>query len=60
MNNIVYYNEMSEENYKKCLTNVREGHHYRMVEWFTINQFLENIENHKDYAEQMGDPYTLK
>ena len=60
MNNIVYYNDMSEDEYKKCLTNVREGHHYRMVEWFTINQFLKNIEDHKEYSEQMGDPYILK
>ena len=60
MNNIEYYNVISEEAYKKCLMNVREGHHYRNVEWFTINQFLENIESYKEYSENMGDPYTLK
>ena len=60
MNNIEYYNNISEEEYKKCLMNVREGHHYRNVEWFTINQFLENIESYKEYSENMGDPYTLK
>lgn len=60
VNNIEYYNNISEEEYKKCLMNVREGHHYRNVEWFTINQFLENIESYKEYSENMGDPYTLK
>jgi glycosyltransferase involved in cell wall biosynthesis len=60
MNNIEYYNSISEDEFKKCLMNVRNSHHYRTVEWFTVNQFIENIESHKEYSENMGDPYTLK
>lgn len=59
MNNIEYYNAMSEDGFKECLINVRKGHHYRTVEWFTVKQFMNNIESHKEYAENMGDPYKL-
>ena len=59
MNNIEYYNSITEERYKEILNNVRKGHHYRTIEWFTIDQFIKNIECYKDYAEQMGDPYIL-
>ena len=59
INNIEYYNAVSEEKFKSCLMTVRNGHHYRTVEWFTVDQFIENIENHKEYAEKMGDPYKL-
>jgi cellulose synthase/poly-beta-1,6-N-acetylglucosamine synthase-like glycosyltransferase len=59
MNNNEYYNSMSEDAFKECLINVRKGHHYRTVEWFTINQFINNIESYKEYAENMGDPYKL-
>ena len=59
MNNIDYYNSVSEETFRKCLMNVRNGHHYRTVEWFTIDQFIENIESYKEYADKMGDPYKL-
>ena len=60
MNNIEYYNSITEERYKEILNNVRKGHHYRDIEWFTVDQFIKNIESYKDYAEKMGDPYTLK
>jgi glycosyltransferase involved in cell wall biosynthesis len=58
-NNIEYYNFISEENFKKCLMNVRNGHHYRTIEWFTVDKFIETIESYKEYAEKMGDPYKL-
>ena len=57
--NIEYYNSISEEKFKSILTNVRTGHHYRTVERFTVDQFIKNIESYKEYAEKMGDPYTL-
>lgn len=59
MNNIEYYNNISEDKFKSILMNVRNGHHYKSVEWFTIDQFIEKIESYKEYAEKMGDPYTL-
>lgn len=59
MKNIDYYNEVSEDKFKSILKNVREGHHYRTIEKFTIDQFIHNIESYKVYAEQMGDPYKL-
>jgi hypothetical protein len=59
MNNIEYYNNISEDKFRTCLMNVRKGHHYRTVEWFTVNQFIENINKYKEYAEKMGDPYML-
>ena len=59
MNNIEYYNSISEDKFKSILMNVRNGHHYKSVEWFTIDQFIEKIESYKDYAEKMGNPYTL-
>jgi glycosyltransferase involved in cell wall biosynthesis len=59
MNNLEYYNSATEEKFKECLNNVRNGHHYKTVEWFTVNQFIKNIESYKEYAEKMGDPYTL-
>ena len=59
MNNIEYYNGISEDKFRTCLMNVRKGHHYRTVEWFTVNQFIENINKYKEYAEKMGDPYML-
>jgi hypothetical protein len=59
MNNIEYYNDVSEDKFKLILSNVRNGHHYRTIEWFTIDQFIKNIEDHKEYAEKMGDPYKL-
>ena len=59
MKNLEYYNSASEEDFKQCLMNVRNGHHYRKVEWFTIDQFIKRIEAYKEYAENMGDPYTL-
>ena len=59
MKNIDYYNEVSEDKFKYILKNVREGHHYRNIEKFTIDQFIHNIESYKEYAEQMGDPYKL-
>jgi glycosyltransferase involved in cell wall biosynthesis len=58
-NNIEYYNSVSEDTLKMCLMNVRKGHHYRTIEWFTVNQFIETIESYKEYAEKMGDPYQL-
>ena len=58
-NNIEYYNSISEDVFKNCLMNVRNGHHYRTVEWFTVNQFIDTIESYKEYAEKMGDPYKL-
>ena len=57
--NIEYYNNISEDKFKECLMNVRGGHHYRKIEWFTVDQFVEKIENYKEYAEKMGDPYIL-
>ena len=59
MRNLEYYNYISEDKFKSCLMNVRNAHHYRTVEWFTVDQFIENIESYKDYAETMGDPYIL-
>ena len=59
VNNLEYYNNISEEKFKEILTNVRTSHHYKTVEWFTIDQFIQNIESYKEYAEKMGDPYTL-
>ena len=59
MKNLEYYNSISEEGFKQCLMTVRNGHHYRKVEWFTIDQFIKRIEAYKEYAENMGDPYTL-
>ena len=59
VNNIEYYNSISEDNFKSILSNVRTGHHYKTVEWFTIDQFIERIESYKAYAEKMGDPYIL-
>ena len=59
MRNIEYYNGISENKFKDILTNVRNGHHYRTVEWFTVDKFIENILSYKEYAEKMGDPYTL-
>ena len=59
MNNIEYYNSISEDKFKSILMNVRNGHHYKSVEWFTVDQFIEKIEGYKEYAEKMGDPYTL-
>ena len=58
-NNIEYYNSVSEEIFKMCLMNVRNGQHYRTVEWFTVDQFIETIKSYKEYAEKMGDPYQL-
>lgn len=60
MKNLEYYNSISEDNFKACLMSVRNAHHYRTVEWFTVDQFIKNIESYKDYAEKMGDPYTLE
>lgn len=60
MNNIEYYNFISEEKFKSILSEVRNGHHYKTVEWFTVDKFIETIESYKEYAEKMGDPYTLK
>ena len=59
MKNIDYYNAASEEKFKSILKSVRDGHHYRTVEWFTVDQFIETIQSYKEYAEQMGDPYIL-
>ena len=59
MNNLEYYNDISEKKFKDILMDVRNGHHYRSVEWFTVDQFVEKIESYKEYAEKMGDPYTL-
>ena len=60
MNNVEYYNIISEDKFKKILMDVRNTHHYRSVEWFTVDQFIEKIESYKDYAEKMGDPYKLE
>jgi hypothetical protein len=60
INNIDYYNYLSEDKFKLCLTNVRKGNHYRKIEWFTIEQFIKTINNYKEYAKKIGDPYTLK
>ena len=59
MNNIEYYNNLSEDKFKSILSNVRNGQHYKTVEWFTVDQFIETIKSYKEYAEKMGDPYTL-
>ena len=60
MRNIEYYNLVTEDNFKKCLTNVRNlGTHYRRIEWFTVDHFIKRIESYKEYAEKMGDPYIL-
>ena len=59
INNIEYYNAISEDKFKSILTNVRNGHHYKTVEWFTVNQFIEKIESYKEYSEKMGDPYKI-
>ena len=59
MTNIEYYNAITEDKFKSILTNVRNGHHYRSVESFTVDQFIKNIECYKEYAEKMGDPYKL-
>lgn len=59
MNNVEYYNSISEDKFKSILSNVRNGHHYKTVEWFTVDQFIERIESYKAYAEKMGDPYIL-
>lgn len=59
MENLEYYNALSEDNFKTLLSNVRNGHHYRCIEKFTIDQFIKNIECYKEYAEKMGDPYKL-
>lgn len=58
-NNAEYYNSISEENFKSILSNVRNGHHYKTVEWFTVDQFIRNIESYKEYADKMGNPYIL-
>ena len=58
--NIGYYNSVTESKFKSILTNVRNGHHYRSVERFTVDQFIKNIESYKEYADKMGDPYILK
>ena len=60
MKNVEYYNSISEDKFKSILSNVRNGHHYRDIEWFTVDQFIKNIESYKEYAEKMGDPYILK
>ena len=57
--NIDYYNAVSEDKFRMILSNVRNGHHYRTVEKFTVDQFIKNIESYKEYAEKMGDPYIL-
>ena len=59
MKNIDYYNAASEDKFRTILKNVRDGHHYKTVEWFTVDQFIETIQSYKEYAEQMGDPYIL-
>lgn len=59
INNLEYYNAISEEKFKAILSNVRNGHHYRSIERFTVDQFIKNIECYKEYAEKMGDPYKL-
>ena len=57
--NVEYYNSVTEDKFKSILMNVRTGHHYRSIEWFTINQYIENINSYKEYSEKMGDPYKL-
>lgn len=60
MRNIEYYNLVTEDKFKKYLTNVRNiGTHYRRIEWFTVEHFMKRIESYKEYAEKMGDPYIL-
>jgi hypothetical protein len=58
-NNVEYYNSISEDNFKSILSNVRNGHHYKTIEWFTVDQFIKNIGCYEEYAEKMGDPYIL-
>ena len=60
MENLEYYNSISGEKFKTCLVNVRNSHHYRAIEWFTVDQFIKRIEAYKEYAENMGNPYTLE
>jgi glycosyltransferase involved in cell wall biosynthesis len=57
--NLYYYNLATEDKFREILINVRNGHHYRCVEKFTVDQFIKNIECYKEYSEKMGDPYTL-
>ena len=57
--NLDYYNSITEDRFKSLLINVRNGHHYRCVEKFTVDQFIKNIECYKEYSEKMGDPYKL-
>ena len=59
MNNLKYYNAVSESKFKDILMDVRNGHHYRTVEWFTIDQFIKKIESYEEYAKKMGDPYKI-
>ena len=59
MNNLKYYNAVSERKFKDILMDVRNGHHYRTVEWFTIDQFIKKIESYEGYAKKMGDPYKI-
>jgi hypothetical protein len=59
VNNLEYYNAVTEDKFKTLLSNVRTGHHYRTIEWFTVDQFIEKIDSYKEYAEKMGDPYKL-
>jgi hypothetical protein len=59
MKNADYYNAISEEKFKEILANTRNGHHYRSVEMFTVDKFIENIMSYKEYAENMGDAYIL-
>jgi hypothetical protein len=59
INNLEYYNSVSEEKIKTYLMNVRKGNHYRNIERFTLKQFIKNIELYKEYANNMGDPYIL-
>ena len=57
--NVEYYNSISENKFKSILNGVRNGSHYKTVEWFTVDQFIKNIEGYKEYSEKMGDPYKL-
>lgn len=59
MTNIEYYDSITEDKFKMILSNVRKGHHYRTIEWFTIEQFMKKIDSYKEYTEKMGDPYML-
>lgn len=60
INNIEYYNSVDENKFREILLRVRGGNHYRTIEWFTVDKFIETIDSYKEYAEKMGDPYTLK